>query len=70
MRTVCINLFPPRTCRSTLLAVPSVLKASEEHIQGAIATVSKLAQAASKQPYYKFNGIWSRQVQEAVSSII
>jgi hypothetical protein len=33
-----------------------------------IDTVSKLAQAASKMPYYKFNNMWSRQMQGAVRS--
>lgn len=46
--------------------VPSVLKASEEPIKNAIETITSLAQAASKQPYYKFNHMWSRQVQDVV----
>ena len=29
--------------------------------------MQKLAEAASKLPYYKFNGIWSRQVQDTAS---
>lgn len=28
--------------------------------------VAKLSQAASKLPYYKFNNMWSRQMQSAV----
>jgi hypothetical protein len=58
----------PQDAPLTSFAVPSVLKASEEPIHNAIDTVSKLAQAASKQPYYKFNSMWSRQVQDAVCS--
>jgi hypothetical protein len=46
--------------------VPDVLKAAQEPINNVIDTVSKLAQAASKMPYYKFNNMWSRQMQGAV----
>jgi len=46
--------------------VPEVLKAAEESINTVIDDVSKLSQAASKLPYYKFNNMWSRQMQSAV----
>jgi hypothetical protein len=49
-------------------AVPEVLKAGQEPMNNLIDTVSKLAQAASKMPYYKFNNMWSRQMQGAVRS--
>lgn len=45
----------------------TVLKAAEDPISNVIATISKLSQAASKVPYYKFNSMWSRQMQDAVS---
>jgi hypothetical protein len=47
--------------------VPDILKASQEPVDNVIATVGQLAQAASKMPYYKFNNMWSRQMQGAVS---
>lgn len=50
--------------------LPSVLEASEEPIKNAIETISKLAHAASKQPYYKFNSMWSFHVQHAVQGIL
>lgn len=46
--------------------VSEVLKAAQEPIDNVIDTVSKLSQAASKMPYYKFNNMWSRQMQGAV----
>lgn len=45
-----------------------VLDAAKEPIQNVIETVGKLSQAASKMPYYKFNNMWSRQMQGAVGS--
>lgn len=50
----------------TVMIVPEVLKAAEEPIKNVVDTVSKLSQAASKMPYYKFNNMWSRQMQGAV----
>ncbi|KAF1847069.1 Translin [Cucurbitaria berberidis CBS 394.84] len=47
-----------------------VLKAAEEPIKNVIDTVSKLSQAASKMPYYKFNNMWSRQMQGAAESVL
>lgn len=46
--------------------VSDVLGAAKEPINNVIETVSKLSQAASKMPYYKFNNMWSRQMQGAV----
>ncbi|KAF2743194.1 Translin [Sporormia fimetaria CBS 119925] len=47
-----------------------VLKAAESPIDDAVATVSKLSDAASKVPYYKFNQMWSRQMQDLVFTIL
>jgi hypothetical protein len=79
-RLCCPGRIPPRwptvsscpsrpltTCRYSLNTVPDLLKAAEEPINHVIDTVSKLSQAASKLPYYKFNNMWSRQMQGAVS---
>ena len=46
-----------------------MLKAAEESINVVVDDVSKLSQAASKLPYYKFNNMWSRQIQNAVSPV-
>jgi hypothetical protein len=43
-----------------------VLKGAEEPIGNVVETVGKLAQAASKMPYYRFNNMWNRQMQGAV----
>jgi hypothetical protein len=51
----------------TVETVSSVLNAAEESIQKAVETVAKLSSSASKLPYYKFNHMWSRQVQDIVS---
>jgi hypothetical protein len=51
----------------TVDIVSGVLNAAEESIQKAVETVAKLSSSASKLPYYKFNHMWSRQVQDIVS---
>lgn len=53
----------------TRKTVPEVLKAAEESINVVVDDVSKLSQAASKLPYYKFNNMWSRQMQNAVGPL-
>ncbi|KAK8189345.1 putative Translin-1 [Phyllosticta capitalensis] len=50
--------------------LPAVITAAEAAIRDEVAAVQKLAEAASKLPYYKFNGIWSRQVQDTVFTIL
>jgi hypothetical protein len=49
-------------------AVSEVIDAAKEPIHQVVETVGKLSQAASKMPYYKFNNMWSRQMQGAVCS--
>jgi hypothetical protein len=46
--------------------VSDVIGAAQEPINNVIDTIGKLSQAASKMPYYKFNNMWSRQMQGAV----
>lgn len=46
-----------------------VIDAAKEPISHVIETVGKLSQAASKMPYYKFNNMWSRQMQGAVRHV-
>ena len=47
-----------------------MLDAANEPIQNAIDTVGKLSKAASKVPYYKFNFMWNRQVQDTVCYVL
>ena len=49
--------------------VSQVLKAADEPIRHVVESVSKLSQAASRVPYYKFNNMWSRQTQGAVPTL-
>jgi hypothetical protein len=51
-------------------AVADVLGAAKEPISNVVETVGKLSQAASKMPYYKFNNMWSRQMQGAVCLVV
>ena len=46
--------------------VQGVLSEAEKSILGQIETISKLAEVASKYPYYKYNSIWTRDVQNSV----
>ncbi|KAL6709154.1 Translin-1 [Coniothyrium glycines] len=50
--------------------LPDVLKAAKEPISKVVDSVAKLSEAASKVPYYKFNGMWSRQTQGAAENIL
>ncbi|POS86054.1 Translin, partial [Erysiphe pulchra] len=47
-----------------------IISAAENLIRDEIKTVGELANLASKSPYYKYNGIWSRDVQTVIFSII
>jgi hypothetical protein len=51
-------------------AVSNVLDAAKDPIQNAIATVSKLSESASKLPYYKYNQMWNRQIQDLVYGLL
>lgn len=54
---------------SPLHKVPSVVSAAQESIKNEVESIHKLSEAASKYPYYKYNGMWSRHVQDAVSTL-
>ncbi|KIX96132.1 uncharacterized protein Z520_07910 [Fonsecaea multimorphosa CBS 102226] len=47
----------------------SVLAPCSESLKQQAATVKELAQAASKYPFYKWNSMWQREVQNVVSNI-
>lgn len=46
---------------------PTILDA-EKSISQQIQTMSKLADVASKYPYYKYNSMWTKDVQNAVGT--
>ncbi|OQV10127.1 hypothetical protein CLAIMM_14170 [Cladophialophora immunda] len=47
----------------------SVLAPCSESLKEQVVTVKDLAQAASKYPFYKWNSIWQREIQNVVSNI-
>ncbi|EKD21363.1 uncharacterized protein L3040_000602 [Drepanopeziza brunnea f. sp. 'multigermtubi'] len=47
-----------------------VLEAAETSIKDEIDSISKLAAATASSPYYKYNGLWTRDVQNVVFSIL
>ncbi|OCL06060.1 Translin [Glonium stellatum] len=51
-------------------AIRDVISAAEGSIRIEIDTISKLSVAASKLPYYKWNSMWSRQIQDAIFGIL
>ncbi|PVI04249.1 Translin [Periconia macrospinosa] len=65
-----ISFVQSRAHSTPIAQLASVIQASEEPIKNAIESISKLAAAASKQPYYKFNHMWTRQVQDAIYSLL
>jgi len=50
--------------------VPELLTSAEEAIRNSRESITKLSQVSSNQPYYKWNGMWSRQVQDTVFTIL
>ncbi|MCJ1298862.1 hypothetical protein MMC08_001653 [Hypocenomyce scalaris] len=46
----------------------STIADAENSVSRQVETISKLADVASKYPYYKYNGMWTRDVQNAVSA--
>ncbi|KAF2224875.1 Translin [Elsinoe ampelina] len=50
--------------------LPPILEQAESSIKTQIATIAKLNEEASKYPYYKYNFMWTRQMQETTFSIL
>ena len=46
-----------------------VVKDAEQIIEHHVSGMKELDRIASQYPYYKYNGIWSREVQTAVRSV-
>ncbi|KAI9815223.1 MAG: hypothetical protein M1826_002083 [Phylliscum demangeonii] len=51
-------------------ALAPTLQSAQESIGLQIETVSKLATVASKYPYYRYNGMWSRDLQNTVRTLM
>jgi len=47
-----------------------VLEAAEAAIREEVESIGNLARVASNSPYYKYNGIWTRDVQNVVFAIL
>jgi len=47
-----------------------VLKSAEDAIVEEVSSISKLAEITSKSPYYKYNGMWTRDVQDVLFAIL
>ncbi|PNS20949.1 hypothetical protein CAC42_2880 [Sphaceloma murrayae] len=47
-----------------------MLQQAETSLKGQIATITRLNEEASKFPYYKYNFMWSRQMQDTTFSIL
>ena len=43
-----------------------IISTAENAIREQVGTVAALAEATADVPYYKFNGLWTRQVQDLV----
>ncbi|KAF2489856.1 Translin [Lophium mytilinum] len=58
--------------RSAQLTTPvsKVISDASVAVEDQVAIISKLSQAASKLPYYKWNTMWSRQIQDATFGIL
>ncbi|THX82595.1 Translin [Aureobasidium pullulans] len=50
--------------------LPAVVSSAQESINNEVESIAKLSDAASKYPYYKYNGMWTRHVQDASFSIL
>ncbi|THY31599.1 Translin [Aureobasidium pullulans] len=50
--------------------LPAVVSSAQESINKEVESIAKLSDAASKYPYYKYNGMWTRHVQDASFSIL
>ncbi|KAI9883532.1 MAG: hypothetical protein M1823_004696 [Watsoniomyces obsoletus] len=46
------------------------IHAAEESIRGQVETIAQLSTVASKYPYYRYNGMWSRDVQNTCFAIL
>ncbi|KAG9235470.1 putative Translin-1 [Amylocarpus encephaloides] len=47
-----------------------VLAAAEASIKEQVESIGKLSEIASKGPYYKYNGLWTRDVQNVIFAIL
>ncbi|KAF8418959.1 putative Translin-1 [Tirmania nivea] len=50
--------------------LPQLISSTQAVFAEQKATIGQLAEAASKYPYYKYNNIWTRDIQNAVFAVI
>ncbi|CZT44261.1 probable translin [Rhynchosporium secalis] len=62
--------YPSSGSHFLTIAVEPVLVAAEASIKEEIESISKLAAISSSSPYYKYNSLWTRDVQNVVFSIL
>jgi len=55
---------------SNFQAVKPVLESAENSLKDEIETVGNLAAVASNFPYYKYNGMWTREIQNVIFAIL
>ncbi|KZF23568.1 putative Translin-1 [Xylona heveae TC161] len=67
-RTVQSILSRAHATRSQNLS--PVVEAAENAIREQVGTINKLAEVASKYPYYKYNFMWTRDIQNACFAIL
>lgn len=46
--------------------VHNIIQDAERSLLEQVETISKLAAVASRYPYYKYNSMWTRDIQNAV----
>lgn len=51
---------------SLTTTAPTVVNVAEAELQAQFKTIRTLAEQASKQPYYKWNNMWTRTMQDVV----
>ncbi|KAI9819727.1 MAG: hypothetical protein M1832_003961 [Thelocarpon impressellum] len=50
--------------------LPATIEAAEKAIQDQVGTIARLSAVASDYPYYRYNGMWTRDVQNATFAIV
>lgn len=64
-------VFPIKTkrkCDSNIKTVKPVLDEAADCIRAQRDEISRLVRVASQHPFYKYNGVWTRELQNLVSS--
>ncbi|KAF1996778.1 Translin [Amniculicola lignicola CBS 123094] len=65
-----ISFVLSRAHSTPVSKLSAVLEEAESSAEQIVESIGKLSQSASKLPYYKFNSLWSRQVQDAAFNLL